>query len=649
MIQKEPRFYFYSYPIYRRIRFSFVLASYLSVGRLIPTTLRLRSSPHGRMSSHSRIVRTSDTSRDSTAFLGAIHAFSLPKTPVQLGRVDYNGWNGALAAAVYAGDGKQREERTAYQENILPAKTAPLVVQKVPAMSYGYRQTPDSFVKEGHKQGVATEGQTPSHIAALRAASKPSGTFNASISPNWLTDRSSNDQSISSSSLSKDESPILATSALVKLFESHANITPSTSRVSSPLKTEPVIRSASLNHKAPFDGRKFEPWRTEPVEGLVAKKQLPGPPSTETISPLILSSNKTKPEDFTENYMTRNERPQPESVPRGTAPLPPPPRRARRNGGPMQPDRTGLTFTNYSNENSSPSSYASAIDMIQSPSSSTEPHTVSESVRNHIPQSVHAQRRVASANNPADTTRHSERPDRSSSAAKRQGREGPLLFHSLTPQLTADSLADAMVASSLASSRAASPGKQVLSPLPRRHSKQTTVFRRSLSHDPSKSRTPSPVKGGMRQTMRAPSKADNDDMDYNWKRNGHILKKHPNKHNEGDRKRWQDEIAEQERKRYEGVWAANKGLWMPPGNLELATKVVNLVVRDIWRRSKLPDHVLGEVWDLVDREGLGRLGKEEFVVGMWLIDQRLKGRKLPVEVSESVWYSARRLTGVKYK
>lgn len=602
------------------------------------------------MSSHSRIVRTSDASRDSTAFLGAIHAFSPQKTPVQLGRIDHNGWNGALAAAVFAGDGKQRQERAAHQEKGLPAETTPLVVQKVPAMSYGYRQTSDSFVQEGHKQDVAIRGQTPSHIAALRAASNSSGTFNASIPPNRLTDRSSNGQSISSSSFSKDESSILATSALVKLFESHANITSSTSRVSSPRQTELVVRSASPNHRAPFDGRKFEAWRTQPVEGLIAKKQLPNSPSTERTSHLILSSNRTKPENFTEYSMTRNERPQPDSLPRRTAPPPPPSRRACRDGGPMQSDRAGLTFTNYSDENSSPSSYASAVDMIQSPSSSTGPYPASKSIRNHIPQSVLDQRRVASANHPADTTSHSERRNRSSSVANRQGREGPLLPHSLTPQLTANSLANAMVASSLASSRAASPSRQVPPLLPRRHSKQPTIFRRSLSHDPSKSRTPSPVKGGMRQTMRAPSKADDDDdVDYNWKRNGNILKKHPNKHREGDRKRWRDEITEQERKRYEGVWAANKGLWMPPGNLELATKVVNLVVRDIWRRSKLPDHVLGEVWDLVDREGLGRLGKEEFVVGMWLIDQRLKGRKLPVEVSESVWYSARRLTGVKYK
>lgn len=604
------------------------------------------------MSSHSRIVRTSDASRDSTAFLGAIHAFSQPKTPVQPERVDHNSWNGALAAAIFAGDGTQRKERTTtHQEKSLPAKTVPLVVGKVPAMSYGYRQTSGSFVKEGHKQGVSTQGQTPSHIAALRAASKPSDTLYGSISPNQLTDRSSNDQSISGGSLSKDESPILATSALVKLFESHANNTTSTSRVSSFRQTEPVVRSSSPNHIAPFDGEKLGPWRSESVVGLIAKKQLPRPPSTETISHLFLSSNKTKPEDFTEHPITRNERPQPDSLPRRTAPSPPPPRTVRRDEEPMQPDRAGLTLTTYSDENSSPSSYVTAVDMIQSPPPPTRPYPAPQSIRNHIPQPVLEQRRFSSAIHPADATRHSDRRGRSSSAANRQGREGPLLPNSLTPQLTANSLADAMVASSLASSRAASPCKQVPPPLPRRHSKQSTIFRRSLSHDLNKSRTPSPVKGGMRQTMRAPSKADDDDDDDgdSWRRNGHILKKHPNKHREGDRKRWRDEITEQERRRYEGVWAANKGLCMPPGNLELATKVVNLVVRDIWRRSKLPDHVLGEVWDLVDRERLGRLGKEEFVVGMWLIDQRLKGRKLPVEVSESVWFSARRLTGLKYK
>lgn len=601
------------------------------------------------MSSHSRIVRPSDASKDSTAFLGAIHAFSPPKSPVQPRRVDHSSWHGALAAAIFAGDGTQRKERTTHQEKSLPAKTVPLVVGKLPAMSYSYRQTSGSFVKEGFKQGVSTHGQTPSHIAAIRAVSKPSGTLYGSISPNRPTDRISNDQSISDGSLLKDESPILATSALVRLFESHANNTTSTSRVSSFRRTGPVVRSPSPNHIAPFDGEKSESGGSEPVEGLIAKKQLPSPPSTKKISHLFLSSNKITPEDSTEHPMTRNEGPQPDSLPRRTAPPPPPPRRARREGGPIQPDRSELNLTTYSDENSSPSSYISAVDMIQSPPPPTKPYQTPQSIRNPIPQPVPEQRRFASAIHTADMTRHSERRARSSSAANRQGREGLLLPNSLTPQLTANSLADAIVASSLASSRAASPSKQVPPPLPHRHPKQSKIFRRSLSHDLNKSRTPSPVKGSMRQSMRAPSKADDDSDGDNWRRNSHILKKHPNKHREGDRKRWRDEITEQERKRYEGVWAANKGLCMPPGNPELATKVVNLVVRDIWRRSKLPDHVLGEVWDLVDLEGMGRLGKEEFVVGMWLIDQRLKGRKLPVEVSESVWFSARRLTGVKYK
>ena len=72
-------------------------------------------------------------------------------------------------------------------------------------------------------------------------------------------------------------------------------------------------------------------------------------------------------------------------------------------------------------------------------------------------------------------------------------------------------------------------------------------------------------------------------------------------------------------------------------------------MRDIWSRSRLPDHVLEEVWELVDRSKVGALDREEFVVGMWLIDQRLKGRKLPVKVSGSVWNSVRGIYGVKVK
>jgi len=81
---------------------------------------------------------------------------------------------------------------------------------------------------------------------------------------------------------------------------------------------------------------------------------------------------------------------------------------------------------------------------------------------------------------------------------------------------------------------------------------------------------------------------------------------------------------------------------------EAAWDVLSLVVRDIWMRSRLPEHVLEEVWALVDGREIGRLRREEFVVGMWLIDQRLKGRKLPVKVSESVWGSVRGV-GVRVK
>jgi hypothetical protein len=161
------------------------------------------------------------------------------------------------------------------------------------------------------------------------------------------------------------------------------------------------------------------------------------------------------------------------------------------------------------------------------------------------------------------------------------------------------------------------------------------------------------------------SSSESEDETERYKRKGTRImglkgRKHPNKHHEGTRNRWRDEITERERKRYEGVWAANKGICLPASSSRQLTPsssrgsekddpsldVLNVVVRDIWLRSRLPTHVLEEVWDLVDNRGIGRLDRIEFVVGLWLIDQRLKGRKLPPRVSESVWSSARGL-GIK--
>ena len=76
----------------------------------------------------------------------------------------------------------------------------------------------------------------------------------------------------------------------------------------------------------------------------------------------------------------------------------------------------------------------------------------------------------------------------------------------------------------------------------------------------------------------------------------------------------------------------------------LAEGVHPLVVRDLWSRSRLSREVLGEVWRLVDRGGKGWLGREEFVVGMWLVDRGLGGGKLPMGgVGGGVWESVRRL------
>jgi len=245
-------------------------------------------------------------------------------------------------------------------------------------------------------------------------------------------------------------------------------------------------------------------------------------------------------------------------------------------------------------------------------------------------------------------------------------------YHQLHPRRlsalkTGDSLANALVASSLASSRAPSPTRPPLLPHPQARSHRNLF----------KSRTPSPAKkaGFLRQTMRkdtsSPSSSDNEGDPYGKHKKKRHIRKHPNKHNEGDRKRWRNAVTERERKRYEGLWAANKGTLCAyteseqrllassfaehnDANIQdirdaVAEQVADIVVRDIWTRSRLPQHVLQEVWDLVDTQGVRRLTREEFVVGLWLIDQRLKGRKLPMRVSESVWHSVKLLQGIKIR
>lgn len=129
-------------------------------------------------------------------------------------------------------------------------------------------------------------------------------------------------------------------------------------------------------------------------------------------------------------------------------------------------------------------------------------------------------------------------------------------------------------------------------------------------------------------------------------------------------------ITESERKRYEGVWVTNKGLYMSivdPDTIQKTEEdngykaalkasrmsthndvylkefedqlMLNLVVRELWSRSKLPQDQLRQIWDLVDSRKDGTLDKRSFIVGMWFVDQCLYGRKLPKFVDETVWNS----------
>ncbi|KAM7223697.1 hypothetical protein V8F06_000713 [Rhypophila decipiens] len=277
-----------------------------------------------------------------------------------------------------------------------------------------------------------------------------------------------------------------------------------------------------------------------------------------------------------------------------------------------------------------------------------------------------------------------------------------------TPNLPLESLSEAIMAGSLASARLSSPSvtnsQSVPPPLPapRRHGthrshnplhklqKQITGDSAHGGHSRHKNMGGrSPQRTGMLQTLRAPVKSQSDDEETRRHKDKHRTKKltgkGKHKHQEGSRRRWRDEITTRERRRYEAVWASNRGLFLRPGftfkhpdtlrrssptpshksaalaqvvdeatavqqqidqsraqdGTPEADYVANVVVRDIWSRSRLPHDELAEVWDLVDRKKEGVLGKQEFVVGMWLIDQRLRGRKIPARVSESVWESAR--------
>ena len=181
--------------------------------------------------------------------------------------------------------------------------------------------------------------------------------------------------------------------------------------------------------------------------------------------------------------------------------------------------------------------------------------------------------------------------------------------------------------------------------------------------------------GGIRTTMRAPAPPPKPKPPVTAPR---ILSTHKHKHKHSASLHplhlSDTIISEKERKRYEGVWAANCGYLMetlahllsqprppppPPQQQQrqqqqqqqytrdvmLSEGIHPLVAKDIWARSRLPQDSLSGIWKLVDRGAKGWLCREEFVIGMWLIDRCLHGKKLPMGdfLADAVWASVRRL------
>ncbi|CEP64167.1 uncharacterized protein LALA0_S10e03950g [Lachancea lanzarotensis] len=135
---------------------------------------------------------------------------------------------------------------------------------------------------------------------------------------------------------------------------------------------------------------------------------------------------------------------------------------------------------------------------------------------------------------------------------------------------------------------------------------------------------------------------------------------HSHKHSFNEDKPWKSHIdigfvTQAERKRYEGIWLTNRNCylellpwWDEPGAEAVQAVVddegliLNLVVLAIWSRSNLPQDKLAAIYDMVDTRVDGTLDRKSFLVGMWLVDQSLYGRKLPARILPRVWESVDR-------
>jgi hypothetical protein len=646
---------------------------------------------------------TGDTQHNvrDAALIGAGSAFAKPAPAPKPATNTYTGArNGALLAATRVGTGGQR----------------PLSRETTggSASSSTNRLAKSSSTSSSNTLGLPTSNvdraPSPSNIAAKLAAARfsprpPPSPAMSERSALQQPRRQPNGTAGTAGTDGTDDTPIPPTNALVSMFEQRRPTATSAPSVSSSTASSHrhVTQSPPVPLRSPKPQRAFQLPPESIDETALTKQRTATPPP---LKPKPSVKALTKPPPSTDVAAP----PQPHPVPKSPSvkQKPPqlaaintksPPRSISRPQGTSPETRRSNRRISTSIDSikspTSPASFVSAKEEQDEPvkpdqaklkpavppprrstSQKAEPVASNKnSLRPSAPVPVpYQQNRTPSPFEPIERLSPPRRPTSSMSTPSGS------VYHNnyqrasvkaITKHMTGESLSSAIMGAALASSRNSSPAPatrpMAIEPLfpPRKHHHHHSPFHRSPS--PPK---PSPPKntGKLRTTMRKdPSLSDSEDETEKYKRKGTRImglkgRKHPNKHHEGTRKRWRDEITERERKRYEGVWAANRGLCLPtsgprqhmpspdrgPDQDDPSLDVLNLVVRDIWLRSRLPTHELEEVWDLVDNRGIGRLSRIEFVVGLWLIDQRLKGRKLPPRVSESVWTSARGL-GIKVK
>lgn len=554
----------------------------------------------------------------------------------------HSGLNGALAAARFAGGGRQKKTLGLAAVDSSSDRNDTMRLAEGVSFIHHNSNEVGSASFGAIRPSYSARGRSTSHIAATLAVSRSSSNNHQPMSSpraRRVPSLRSYHHDVQSQPPRPSVTPSAGTNTLVELFESKsASKSPGSGQnllcapgapgdVVTPTPVRPyfAIRS-SMNNAGPFPGQKIphdnQVHMQSPLLYDAIKQDSPNRSAAVTAARLACPLEAYKIQKAVQSTAAN---PKPEAPP------------ARR--WPHQQVQVTLSDSSLGNlrdpwsENTTSTEYDPTVESMPGTLHSVGGASKEESLKG---VSLKCTKPLKGSSSPTASISAQVRHVSASNARARETRPA---HHRAESQMTVDSLANAIVASSLASSRAPSPTKPV-PPLPRRHNKTYSLFRQHHHRDQSMSRTPSPSKG-IKHTMRRPPKSDDDDE---YKRgSSNIIKKHPHKHHEGDRKRWRGQITERERKRYEGVWAANRGMHLPEDS---QSAVCNLVIRDIWNRSRLSNHVLEEVWDLVDNEGFGRLNKEEFVVGMWLIDQSLKGRKLPVEVSDSVWSSVRRLTGI---